>query len=563
MAEQTQKHIGLNLKKTLIMFALIPLSIGLIILGIVSASILTDSIEGNIKEELIIASSGLKEYYTYDLESGTNLVDGFCEYDPEEYIDSIAQQTGIDLTLFNKNIRFMTSIIGSDGNRIEGTEASAEVWATVSAGKDFYNDAVVINGIDYYVYYLPIEINGEVVGMAFSGKPATSVRAAEKELYVIIIGLVVLLESLFLILAWVLSKKISAPINEVTGNIEKLSNGNVDVEIDALSHIDETSRLLSSAKRLAEILQKSISGIKVSAQTLKDSVETTSKLARESSLGTAKITKAMTGLAATTGTMTDSVMEVNENIGNMGNMIDGIVASTDKLGESSSKMAKAGEEATRCIEDMVESSRRSSSAINDITDMIKATDESVKKISEMVDLITEIATQTTLLSLNASIEAARAGEAGRGFGVVATEIKSLAEQSGSSAERILSVVKEITEQSEACVEKSDDVRTLIEHEQSTLELTKNKFGILEEEIALSVSEISTVSKATVQLNDAKNVIINAVSDLSAISQETAATNQEVTASITTIAENVKQVSTDSDRMNELSDDLKESVAYFN
>ena len=128
---------------------------------------------------------------------------------------------------------------------------------------------------------------------------------------------------------------------------------------------------------------------------------------------------------------------------------------------------------------------------------------------------------------------------------------------------ILSVVNEITDQSEACVQKSDEVRTLIEHEQSKLEETKNKFEILEEEIAVSVSEISTVSKATVQLNDAKDVIINAVSDLSAISQETAATNQEVTASITTIAENVKQVSSGSDRMNELSDDLKESVAYFN
>ena len=102
----------------------------------------------------------------------------------------------------------------------------------------------------------------------------------------------------------------------------------------------------------------------------------------------------------------------------------------------------------------------------------------------------------------------------------------------------------------------------IENEQSTLEQTRNKFSILEEEIGVSISEISTVSRATEQLNSAKNMIINAVSDLSAISQETAATNQEVTASIATIKENVDQVSSNSDRLNELSDELKESVAYF-
>ena len=112
------------------------------------------------------------------------------------------------------------------------------------------------------------------------------------------------------------------------------------------------------------------------------------------------------------------------------------------------------------------------------------------------------------------------------------------------------------------MQKSDEVKSLIEQEQSTLEITKDRFGILESEINVSVSEITTVSDATKKLNQAKDTIINAVADLSAISQETAATNQEVTASITTIAENVNKVSSGSERMNELSDDLKESVAYF-
>ncbi len=558
----TDKKPALNLKMALVYFALIPLTVGLIILGIVSYNILTRTIESDIKEELTIATSGLREYYEYNLLNDYNLTDGFLTYDPEEYIDKIAGSTGIDLTIFNKNIRFMTSIIGSDGNRIEGTEASEAVWKAVSSGNDYYTDDVVINGIDYYVFYEPLGTEDNVVGMAFAGKPATTVRAAERQLRMIIIIIVAVLEVLFLFLAALLSKKISSPINDITYVIEELSNGNVDQDIETDSIIKETSTLISSAKRLSQILKKSISGIKTSAETLKNSVETTSMLARESSLGTAKITKAMTGLAATTGSMSESVQEVNENICDMGEMIDGIVASTVKLSDSSAKMAQAGNEATKCIEDMVESSRLSSDAIQDVSEKIATTNESIKRINEMVDLITEVAAQTNLLSLNASIEASRAGDAGRGFGVVASEIKTLAEQSSSSAERILTIVRDITEQSEACVEKSDEVRALIEQEKNTLEITRDRFGILEGEIDLSVSEIATVSDATRKLNQAKDTIINAVADLSAISQETAATNQEVTASITTIAENVNKVSTDSDRMNELSDDLKESVAYF-
>ena len=149
----TGKRSGLNLKATLIYLALVPLTVGLIILGIVSYNILKSTIDDDIMEELTIASSGLREYYEYNLMNDYNLTDGFLTYAPEEYIDKIAGSTGIDLTIFNNNIRFMTSIIGSDGNRIEGTEASEAVWKAVSAGNDYYTDDVVINGIDYYVYY--------------------------------------------------------------------------------------------------------------------------------------------------------------------------------------------------------------------------------------------------------------------------------------------------------------------------------------------------------------------------------------------------------------------------
>ena len=90
---KTEKTSRLNLKMALVYFALIPLTVGIITLGIVSYNILTQTIEDDIKEELTIASSGLREYYEYNLVYDYNLTDGFLTYNPEEYIDKIAGST--------------------------------------------------------------------------------------------------------------------------------------------------------------------------------------------------------------------------------------------------------------------------------------------------------------------------------------------------------------------------------------------------------------------------------------------------------------------------------------
>ena len=551
---------GLKLKGMLVMFALIPLFATVIVLGIIATNVTKSSMEKLIKEELRVSSTALREYYAYDLINQNDLVDGFCEYDTS-YIDTMAE-SGVDFTLFKENIRFMTSIKDDKGERIEGTAASDAVWAAVSSGKDYYSDDVKINGVKYYVYYLPITVDGKVVAMAFSGKPQKDVRKAENVLTTAIIFTSVVLMSIFVVLALLISIKVANPIKEVAEDIEKLSDGIVDVNVKATSNIHETRILISAANKLSGILNDSINKIRTEADALKGKIESSSSLAKTSSEGTEQINESMVGLAQTTETMAESVQDINVNVISMGEMIEGVVANTDSLNQSSGKMTEANNEASDCIKNMTSSSKKSLAAIESITEKIEETNESVQKIDEMTSLITNIASQTNLLALNASIEAARAGEAGKGFGVVAEEIKNLAEQSNQSAAKIRDVVGLVSAQSGECVEKSKEVKAIINEEQKLLEVTLEKFDILNDEIDSSVSEINSISSVTAKLDKIKNELLSAVSDLSAISEETAATNQEVTASIESIASNVRQVSNDSDHMNELSDGLKEAIAYF-
>ena len=150
-----KKKSKLNLAKTLVMFALIPLGVGLLTLGIISTNTMKNNLENNTKEELMVAAQGLREYYEYDLINNNDLEDGFVSYETD-YVDRVAQ-TGIDLTLFKGDTRFMTSILDSTGKRIEGTRASdAVIESVLKNGKDYYSDEVVINNKPYFVYYMPL-----------------------------------------------------------------------------------------------------------------------------------------------------------------------------------------------------------------------------------------------------------------------------------------------------------------------------------------------------------------------------------------------------------------------
>ena len=554
-----KKRKLMNIKQMLVMFAVIPLIIGLLIITMFTVEYSVGTFKDDVKSELKLAAKSLREYYEYDLINDNDLVDGFCEYDTD-YIDRM-EETGIEFTLFKDNIRFMTTIKDENGQRIEGTEGAQYVWDTVKNGEDYFDTDVEIDGTKYYAYYMPLGADGDIKGMAFAGKLSAEVNKSRNTLYWVTTGISAALIILMLVITILFSRKISTPLRNIANNIKKLSNGE-SVTIRANSKIQETVSLIESAKRLSSQLNNSISKIRSSAEELKSSMESTTALAKQSANGTDHIAKSMDSLSKATETMAESVQSINFNVISMGNMIDNIVDNTDHLNTSSSNMLTANDEAANCIENMTKSSTKSAEAIETIAHKITDTNTSIRKIEEMVGFITEIADQTNLLALNASIEAARAGETGRGFGVVAEEIKHLAEQSNNSAQRITEIVSEISEQSQECVSQSQEVEKIISEEQRLLGITRDKFKLLDSEIKTSVQEINSVSSITDELNNIKDVITNAVSDLSAISEETAATNEEVTTSISQISKNVVKVSNDSEHMNELSETLKEAVSYF-
>ncbi|MCR4850370.1 MAG: cache domain-containing protein [Lachnospiraceae bacterium] len=558
-----EKKKGLSLKLMLIMFAMVPLVVTVIVLTISSISSAKGSLEEEVQLTLKAASYDLMEYYQYDLVNANDLEeDGWVGYEPE-YLDHL-KSIGVDLTLFKGDTRFCTSIIGADGKRIEGTKASDAVIAKViGSAQEYYSDDVKINNVDYYVYYTPLKDGtGKVVGMAFAGKTCQSVNDAVNHLLRSTLIIAIICIIIFAAIAFWISNLVANPIKSISENIREVADGNLNIDVDAKSHIIETEELIGSTKKLQENLSKIIANTKSIAGSLNTSVADVAQMAGNSSDGASQISSAMDDLAQGATSMAQSVQDINEQIIDMGISVESISENAKDLITSSNNIKAANKDASEYIDKVSDSSVKSVDAVHSITEQIKETNEAIADIVTAVEMISSIASQTNLLALNASIEAARAGEAGRGFAVVATEIGSLSDQSDASAKEIKKIVDKIVEQSEKSVELSSEVAEIITKQQEYIEETQSKFNILNDEIGASIGGINSISEKITTLEQVKTTIVGSVQDLSAISEESAASNQQVSASVSNIASSVTDIDSSSQSIKSMADELNESVSYF-
>ena len=544
--------------QVILMIGCIPMLATMVALTVYASGKMKDELVDSTYLRLKACATSVEQYFTWDIREDILEKDDISY----QFIDSL-QDEHIEQTLFMEDERFITSIVDKDGNRAEGTKADPQIWETVRAGNDYETDGVEIKGEEYYVYYMPVcSDDGEILGMAFAGERESIVQDAISDMLRSLVLRSVCLNVLFIAVMVYLSFKIRKPLLTTAEYIDQIANGNLSGNLEVKSVIREVTTLIRASVSMRDKLNSIVTEVDGHAAQLDSSMELLNTLASASSKGTNQIRQAVDELAATAASLAENVQTVNSRMLEMGDNVNAIHSETVTLNENSNKMDRANRNASESMNLVLESSHTSSDIITEMIVQVKATNEAIASISKAVELISDITAQTNLLSLNASIEAARAGQAGKGFAVVATEIKQLAEQSSQSADTIKKIADDILEKSNKSVELTERMRALAEKEQADIGGAKNGFDALSQIIEANVTTAGIIAEKTKNLEELKQTIINSITELSAISEENAASNEEVTANVSDIAEAVNKISDDTGTIKKVSTDLEELMQYF-
>ncbi|MDE7310288.1 MAG: methyl-accepting chemotaxis protein [Eubacterium sp.] len=343
--------------------------------------------------------------------------------------------------------------------------------------------------------------------------------------------------------------------------LDKITQGRIAVRIKT-DGTDEFSQFGQSLNVFLDKLGASISQLQgISANLAKTGDELESKA--EGTKGASEVVSAALdeiakGAETQAGDLSDSsqqVSDMQENMLQITRQVDGLSVSVGEMNEK-------GTEAAKIIQELSSTSDQTTDAFLRISAQIHKTNTSVEKIQEVVNLIAEIASQTNLLSLNASIEAARAGTAGKGFAVVASEIQKLAEQTNSSAKIIDDIILALSKESKQTVQSISEVTDMIMKQKRMLNETKEKFEVVEKGICFADSGMKNVQEHSDVCVRAGGQVVGLMSSLSAIAEQNAATTQQANTSMNALNDATVSLARTAAELKQLSSAVEENLNYF-
>lgn len=569
--KKTDKKKTLGLIFKILGIAMIPLLITIIIASLDIQNIATRVSTKLSKHELNTAVYSIENLLDYmgtgdfsysdgDLYKGsTNITAN------SQLLDKFSDNTELDATIIVGRKRILTSIKDKSGNIVQNTEIDNKVYDEVLKTGEYFVPHVNIDGESYEGYYKLIDdsTSGQEV-IVFAGiksevaKSAYIVRMRSSIILLIVVALIAAICVSAVLLGIV--KAIEIAVH----NLDKVAEGELNFAVSEkiLKRNDEIGTIGQAIHSLIQNIASTITNILHSATELdefsgkfKDNFASINNSISNVNIAIEEIANGATNQA-------NETQNVNTQITDMGNAIDATTSSIESLNSSAETMKDHNRQVNTTLDELIKISDRTKESIDEVHKQTNITNQSASEIGEAVNIITDIASQTNLLSLNASIEAARAGEYGRGFAVVADEIRQLADQSSESAEKISQIVAELVRNSNTSVDTMDTVLTDITDQFDKLNTTRKVFDKLNAEINNVANAVESITDQVDSINTVKNEVLGSVESLAAIAQENAASTEETSAAMFELGQIVNDCNESTQQLVTLSNEMTDNANKF-
>lgn len=350
-------------------------------------------------------------------------------------------------------------------------------------------------------------------------------------------------------------------IHRIIGAIGKAASGDLTQTLD-IKRRDELGTLTQSINTMISSMRGLIEQTTAIANKVSDSSITFSSTSQQVSSVSHEISRAISDISqGATAQASDAEQSVNK-MSQLALKINNVSCSTKAIEEVTAITVDLTKRGLSSIEELDAKARETNAVTDEILRDIQALDEHSKTISKIVKVIRGIADQTNLLALNAAIEAARAGEAGKGFAVVADEVRKLAEQSMHATQEISSIITNTQNQTTLAVEKAKSTEEILESQNTAVKNAIAAFKNISSSMDDLVQQVKIIMDGVNEMEAYKSDTILTIQNISAVSEEAAASSEEVTASSQEQYSSIEELSAYAVELGDTAKQLSEAISRF-
>jgi len=374
------------------------------------------------------------------------------------------------------------------------------------------------------------------------------------------LGILILFISAFLLIYFKLK-----PLDKLITSFEELGNGKLVESImlaDTAKRNDEIGKISKAFNQMVSQFRDVIENINNASTEVEDSSSYLKEVSEEVGNVSDQVASSIDEVAAGAEKQANNVDNINHRIRTLADDVEKLKVSNKNVENLAVDMEDAAAGGKVEMNKVSEQMRKIRASIQEVASGISSLESISDEIDEILNIINNIAEQTNLLALNAAIEAARAGEAGRGFSVVADEIRDLAEESVNSAGEIRKLVEDVKSETKNASVKMDEGITEIENGEEVVNKAEDSFVEIESKIKNASNGISDSIIIVGDVDKYSQEIVSEVEDIASISEQTSANTQEVAAASEEQNASIGEITTLADSLAQMSTNLNDLIKKF-